>query len=429
VPSSEPTPKPSGTASKGVALAIVVAALGYFVDIYDLILFGVVREDSLKGLGYASDALRTKGELLLSVQMAGLLLGGVLWGVLADRKGRLAVLFGSILIYSVANIANGFVTNLEAYVAVRFIAGIGLAGELGAGITLVSELMKTEKRGYGTTLVATFGLLGAIVANLVASRDWGFSIANWRVAYFVGGGLGVLLLVLRIRVFESSLFDNVKSHTTVQRGNLLMLLQRDRLKRYLQSILIGVPIWFVVGVYVFFVRDFLAARPETASLAQAVKTGLAIQWCYIGLSLGDISSGLLSQVLRSRRWAIVLYLSITLLAVLYFYFGSLGSPNAVYAVMFAMGFGTGYWAVFVTVAAEQFGTNLRATVATTVPNFVRGSVSAILPLIAWLRVEDGPDLGAYGSAALVGVMVLILAAWAVLTMPETFHKNLDYYEK
>lgn len=418
-----PTPK------RGVVLAIVVAALGYFVDIYDLILFGVIRVDSLKDIGLTQQQIQTDGEIVLSVQMIGLLLGGIVWGIIGDRKGRLSVLFGSILIYSLANIANGFVNDLTSYAVLRFIAGIGLAGELGAGITLVSELMTKEKRGYGTTIVAAFGLLGAVVAGAVGGYNWNLGIANWRVAYFVGGGLGLLLLVLRIGVFESGMFSQAKA-ASVQRGNFLALFtKKERFLKYLHSILIGIPIWYIVGLLVFFLPEFVQALDLPARVQENVNVGQAISLCYIGLAIGDISSGLLSQVLKSRKRAVATFMVLTVAFGGYYLLGGMTSLTQVYVTCFLLGFGTGYWAVFVTVASEQFGTNIRATVTTTVPNFVRGSLSLVILLFTFLREENGLGLGMVNSALIVGGIVFAAAFTSLYLMPETYGKDLNYLEE
>ena len=174
------------------------------VDMYDLFLFSINRVSSLKSLHISGEQLLADGIMLLNLQMAGMLIGGIFWGIMGDKKGRLSVLFGSILIYSIANIGNGFVTTVTQYAVLRFIAGFGLAGELGAGITLVTEILPKERRGYGTTLVATVGIMGALLAYFVSH------LFDWRTAYFIGGGLGLILMILRVRVFESGMFMKLK---------------------------------------------------------------------------------------------------------------------------------------------------------------------------------------------------------------------------
>ena len=173
----------SGATRRAVSLAVLVAALGYFVDIYDLILFGAVRGPSLQALGFSPADVQDKGILLLQLQMGGMLVGGILWGIIGDRRGRLSVLFGSIILYSIANLVNGTVDTLTGYAICRVIAGIGLAGELGAGITLVSELMDKERRGLGTTIVAATGILGGVVAGIVGGAVPGIPAVDWRTAY------------------------------------------------------------------------------------------------------------------------------------------------------------------------------------------------------------------------------------------------------
>ncbi len=407
-----------------VNAAVVVAALGYFVDIYDLILFSIVRVKSLGDLGVVGKAaLKAQGEYLITMQMGGMLLGGILWGVLGDKKGRLSVLFGSILLYSLANLANGFVQTLDQYAWLRLIAGIGLAGELGAGITLVSESLPPDKRGYGTMLVATVGVSGALLAYFVGEH------LGWRNAYFVGGGLGLALLGLRAGVFESGMFQAAVAAPGVARGNFLSLFtQPARLGKYLRCLLIGVPLWFVVGILITFAPEFgEALGVQVPAGAAPLSAGLAVFWCYLGLVFGDLASGLLSQALRSRNRALQVFLVFCGGMVGVYLFGLKGaSPTAFYGVCFALGLSVGFWALFVTVAAEQFGTNLRATVATTAPNFARGSVVLLVPAFRWAEAHLG---GRLPGAAALGGAALLVAFWAVSTLPESFGKDLDYVEE
>jgi MFS family permease len=398
------------------SLPVIVAALGYFVDIYDLVLFSIVRVPSLKSLGLSGQDLIDSGVFLLNMQMAGMLIGGILWGVLGDRKGRLKIMFGSIFLYSIANIANGLATSLPTYAALRFIAGIGLAGELGAGITLVSEVLHSSIRGYGTMLVASVGVSGAILANFIANTY------EWRNAFVIGGVLGLVLLITRISVAESGMFRAMNKKAGVSRGNMLALFNdRKRFLRYLNSILIGVPIWFVVAILITFSPEFARAFGTTGP----VSAGNAVMFCYLGLVFGDLSSGLLSQALQSRKKVVFLFMLLSLGAIgLYFLQGS-RSPEFFYGVCLVLGFASGYWAIFVTVAAEQFGTNLRATVATTVPNFVRGMVVPITLLFQLFRQY----LGLEGGALAVGAICVVVAFFALASLEETFHKDLDYYEE
>lgn len=399
---------------RGVAAAILLAALGYFVDIYDLILFSIVRVPSLKDIGVAPERLLDTGLLLINMQMGGMLLGGLLWGILGDKKGRLSVLFGSIAMYSLANLANGFVHTIPAYAALRLIAGVGLAGELGAGITLVSELMSKETRGYGTMIVAGVGILGGVAAGLVGD------FFGWRTAYFVGGGMGLALLTLRIGVYESGLFDKLK-RSAVKRGDFFMLLRSgENLRKYLSCILLGVPIWFVIGILATFAPEFGKAldMPVPPTGARAV------MWLYLGCALGDFASGGLSQYLRSRRRAALVFV-LASAAVCAIYLNLRGAALLpFYAACFGLGFFAGYWAVFVTIASEQFGTNIRATVTTTVPNFVRGSLVAV----SWGFQALKPSHGIITAAGVVGAGTFLLALLALAGLKETFGKDLDYLE-
>lgn len=403
------------TAKQRMNLAVFVAALGYFVDIYDLVLFSIVRIASLKDLGVSGEALLNDGVYLLNMQMIGMLLGGVLWGIYGDKRGRLQVLFGSICLYSLANIANAFVSSVEQYALLRFLAGIGLAGEIGAGITLVSELMPKETRGYGTTIVATIGVSGAVVAGLVGDYF------AWRTSYIIGGVMGLSLLVLRVSISESGLFDAVRSQRDVARGDLRLLLgSRDRILRYVHSIVIGIPAWFVVGVLVTFSPEISAAL----GVVGTIKVSSSVLYCYIGLTLGDLASGLASQFWQSRKRAIGVFVGCACAASLLLLSSPGISENVFYGALVAIGFFGGYWAVFVASAAEQFGTNLRATVATTVPNFVRGTTVLMTLMFNGLK----GTLGVVGSAQLVCVLVGVLALHSLWRMSETFGRDLDFVE-
>lgn len=401
------------------SIAVLVAALGYFVDIYDLLLFGIIRIPSLNDMGLSPEQVLTDGESILQWQMWGLLLGGIIWGVMGDKRGRLSVLFGSIVLYSLANIANGFVETVDQYKWIRFIAGLGLAGELGAGITLVSELTPKEKRGIATSLVAGIGLTGAVVAFLMKEYF------HWRTCYFIGGGLGMLLLVLRISVFESGMFNQVKT-MEVQRGNLFMLFTNwDRFKRYLFGILIGLPTWFVIGVLVTFSSEF----GKQFGITEPIDPGKAIMFAYAAISIGDIAVGFVSQWLKSRKNALYVFYAITaLFMVLFFTTQWNGSAAKMYWICAGLGFGTGFWAIFVTMGAEQFGTNLRATAATTIPNMVRGMLAIfILPLFQWLRGMDG--IGFVNGGVITGIVVMSIGILAAILTKETFGKDLNFVEK
>jgi MFS transporter, putative metabolite:H+ symporter len=396
------------------SIPVIVAALGYFVDIYDLLLFSIVRIPSLRSMGVADAEMLAQGEYLIRAQMIGLLLGGIIWGVMGDKRGRLSVLFGSILLYSLANIANGFVTSVDQYAVLRFIAGIGLAGELGAGITLVSESLPTKLRGYGTTLVATVGLMGAVLANYVAKTF------DWQMAYFIGGGLGLILLVTRISVFESGIFLKLKEQE-VERGNFFQLFnQMDRFKKFVGCILIGLPIWFVIGILITFSPEFAKAMNITGVVA-----GDAVMFSYIGLAAGDLLSGFASQAVRSRKKTVFVFILLTLLFIVTYLYWPFSNSTGFYIGCFFLGLGVGYWALFVTIAAEQFGTNLRSTVATTVPNFIRGSVVPLTFMFGYLR----QNLNILHAALIVGIFTILIAFWALRLIDETFSRDLNFLEK
>ena len=394
--------------------SVVVSALGYFVDIYDLVLFSIVRKPSLLALGVTPDRLLAEGVWLINMQMGGMLIGGLLWGILGDKRGRVSVLFGSILLYSIANILNAFVSSVEAYAVLRLLAGIGLAGELGAAVTLVSESLKKEHRGYATGIVAGVGVSGAIAAGLVAEA------LDWKMAYIVGGLLGLALLLLRMRMLESPLFSAQVSPPR-ERGNFFMLWNHaGRCKRYLASILVGVPIWFVIGVLVTFAPEITQELGATASVSAAQ----GIMWAYGGLVLGDLGSGFLSQALGSRRRVLFGFLSGLTATMLVYLFSTGQSPAYYLGLCFVLGVFAGYWAVFVTIAAEQFGTNLRSTVATTVPNFVRGLLVPMTLAFQALRAPFGLRM----AALTVGLVAVTIAFIAARFLPETYGKDLNFLE-
>jgi MFS transporter, putative metabolite:H+ symporter len=398
-----------------IALAVIAAALGFFVDAYDLLLYSIVRNQSLAGIGLTDNLILDVGIDLLNAQLVGMLAGGIVWGVLGDIYGRRSVLFGSIILYSIATLVNGFAENVPVYAVCRFIAGFGLAGELGAGVTLVSELMSKENRGYGTMIVAAVGVLGVVTASLVGD------MFPWRTAYFIGGGLGFMLLFLRLGVRESILFDRVKTES-VSRGNFPALFTDvKRLKKYACLILVAMPIWYVIGILITF-------SPEIGvhlGLNFPPKAGTAIMLYYLALTLGDLTNGFLSQKFKSRKKIIAVFMALTVLfCACYFTFG--GRSLAVfYLICFLVGWSSGYWAVFITVSAEQFGTNLRATVAVTAPNFVRG-LTAILT-IAFKGLK--PMIGTVPGAVLIGAVTILFAFMALFQLEETYGKDLDYTEE
>ena len=396
-------------------LAVIVSALGFFVDVYDLLLFGIVRKPSLTDLGLSPEEVLSQGEFIISIQMIGLLVGGILWGVIGDKKGRLSVLFGSILLYSIANILNGMVVNTTQYAVLRFIAGVGLAGELGAGITLVSELLPKEKRGIATAMVASFGILGAVTAFFMKE------FFTWRMCYYIGGGLGLVLLVLRVSVSESSLFTQIKN-TALQRGNFFMFFtNKERFVRYLRCILIGLPAWYIIGVLVTFSDQF-----GVAFGIEGIDPGKAIMVLYMAIAFGDLSVGLLSQRLKSRKKALFIFYGITILFTTLFFLQQGGSATTFYLICAGLGYGTGFTVVYITMSAEQFGTNLRATAAISIPNMVRGALPLIIVLFKFTRnLFDSYVTGGWVTGVFL-MSIAIIAAWK---MEETFGKDLNFVEE
>lgn len=399
-----------------LSIPVIVAALGYFVDIYDLLLFGIVRLESLTDLGLSEEELSATGASILNWQMTGLLLGGILWGIVGDKKGRLSVLFGSILTYSLANIACGFVQDPTHYKILRFVAGIGLAGELGAGITLVSEILPKRLRAIGTSLVAGIGLFGAVVGYFTVK------LFAWRHAYFIGGGMGICLLLLRLGVFESGMYKNLKTEAHIQKGNFFAFFtDKRRFFLYIKCIALGLPTWFVIGILATFSNEF----GKALGIEEPIQPGLAIMWCYVGLAIGDLSSGFISHALHSRKKAVAYMMLFTLAGSVVYLFAGLSTSTAMYGLCLWMGLGIGYWAMFVTIGAEQFGTNLRATAATTIPNMVRGMVVLMTTLYGFAK----PSIGVLLAGAVVGLLCFAAGFYATLTIPETHNRDLNFLEE
>jgi putative MFS transporter len=406
------------------SLPVIVGALGYFVDVYDLLLFSIIRVPSLQSLGLSPDDVASRGLHILSIQMVGLLIGGIVWGILGDKLGRLRVLFASIILYSLGSIANGFVHTLGEYTLARFVTGLGLAGELGAGITLVSEIMPKEKRGIATSLVAGIGLSGAVFAYFIRVWFVAPSGEGWRTCYFIGGGLGFLLLFLRVGVLESGMFKSIENKQ-VSKGNILMLFTNGRrFRKYLTAILIALPNWYVIGILVSF-SDKFASKMDVRG---RVDPGKSIMVAYAAITVGDILIGFISQGLKSRKNALWLFHIITVLSVIWFFNLQGQTSSAMYLVCICMGLGTGFWAMFVTMAAEQFGTNIRATVATTVPNMARGSLYLVSLLFTSLQGVLPKDKAYLESGWITGIIVFAIASIALIMTEETFGKDLNYLE-
>ncbi len=400
-------------------IAVIVAALGYFVDIYDLLLFTIVKKSSVLSVGSSDTTLLMDSTKIINWQMGGLLLGGIIWGILGDKKGRLSVLFGSIILYSAANFITGYIQTVDQYAWCRFVAGLGLAGELGAGITLVSELLPKNKRGVGTSLVAGIGLFGAVAAYF--TYQW--TSEDWRLCYKIGGGLGILLLFLRISVAESGMFKQVKE-TGVQRGNFLMFFNNPRrFKKYVLAILIGLPTWYVVGILINQSDRFGKAMFGSTT----IDSGRSIMFAYTAIAIGDILIGLVSQYFKSRKKALLVFYSLCAFSLILFFSGLNNSDTRMYIICCMLGFGNGYWAIFVTMGAEQFGTNLRATAATTIPNMVRGALPLInlMFLDLFQKTWEWPLIKA---GIVTGVVVMIITFIAFYFTEETFHKDLNYTE-
>jgi putative MFS transporter len=395
-------------------LAVIVSALGFFVDTYDLLLFAIIRKPSLTSLGLNPAEVLSKGELLISIQMIGMVIGGIIFGIMGDKNGRLKVLFGSILLYSIANILNGMVGTLNEYFILRFIAGVGLAGELGAGITLVSESLPKEKRSTAAGFIAGFGLFGVVAASVISK------MVDWRMCYYLGGALGLLLLLLRIQVQESSMFKQVQNES-VSKGNFLMFFNnRRRFAKYMQCILIGLPVWYIIGILVTFSDQFAKALH-----INGVEPGTAIMYLYLAIAAGDFSVGWLSHKLQSRKKTLFIFYGIAVLfTVLYFLQGG-GSATWFYIICVGLGYGSGLNVVYITSSVEQFGTNLRATAGISIPNMVRGTLPLMILLFKFTRNVFGNYITGGWVTGLIIFAIGISAAWF---LDETYGKDLEFTE-
>lgn len=403
--------------AKILSAPVIVAALGYFVDIYDLVLFSIVRKPSLKAIGLSEIQIENYGLWLLNIQMIGMLIGGVIWGIIGDKKGRLSVLFGSILLYSLANILNAFVVDISQYGILRFIAGVGLAGELGAGITLVSEILHKDKRGWGTTIVATVGVSGAVFAGLLGSSG-----VSWSTCYIVGGVLGLGLLALRFGVFESGMYQKVKEEGN-QLGSLRLLFSnKKRVTTYFKCILIGLPIWYCIGI-------LITLSPELGKelgIVGKIEPPKSIMYCYAGVTMGDLLSGIISQWMKSRKKVLQYFVLATLVMVIAYFFMQNQSVQNFYFLFIVLGFAAGYWAVLISSASEQFGTNIRATATTSIPNFIR---AALVPITIVYTTLQSFDISKLNSALYTGIACCVIAFLAAYFLEESFGKDLNYQEK
>lgn len=400
-----------------LSLPIIVAALGFFVDIFDLLLFGIVRKSSFIDLGLSPDLILSKGELTISIQLIGMVIGGIIWGIIGDKFGRLKVLFGSILLYSIANIANGFVQDINWYIAIRFIAGVGLAGELGAGITLTAEILPKEKRGLAGTIIATCGVFGGITAALLSKV-----ITDWRTLYFIGGGIGLVLLALRVSVAESTMFSSLEK-SSVQKGNYLQFFNnKQRFYKYAKGMLIGMPVWYCIGILIFFADEFAKRMGITG-----ITPGNAILFQYIGLAFGDVTAGLISHRLKSRKKALYIFYFIFTVFIALFFMQQNSSPAWFYFICSGLGFGSGISVLYIIASAEQFGTNLRASASTSITNFVRGFTPLLFLIFAQLR--SYPSIGYLKGACIIGVVVMLISFTALYFTKETYGKDLDFIEE
>jgi MFS transporter, putative metabolite:H+ symporter len=400
--------------NKAIALGIIVSALGFFVDLYDIMALAAIGENSLRSIGIAEAAIKKELTYLQSMQMWGMLLGGFLWGIIGDKYGRLKVLFGSIILYSVFTLLNAFVTGINGYAACRFFAGLGLAGELGAGITLVSEQMRKEKRGLGPAIIAGFGVLGAIVAVIIGKNY------DWKTVYIVGGTLGFGLLLLRLGVVESGLFT-IARKSNIARGSFMVILKnKEHLKKFACILLVGMPGWFVNGVMMQ-LSNFIS---KSMGMNPLPDKGKVIIYFFIALSLGDVMGGVVSQWLKSRKKSIYIFLLLHLLMLVLFFTVAKNSVQLYYFIFAGLGLSVGFVIQLFTLAAEQFGTNIRTLVTSSGLNLVRGWVIPLAALFTWMN--EGLLIIEWKSAAVIAFVVVAVSFWALSQLEETFDKDLAF---
>ena len=400
-----------------LSIPVIVGALGFFVDVYDLLLFSIVRKPSLESFHLSPDQVLSQGEWIISLQMFGLMIGGFFWGVMGDKKGRLSVLFGSIVLYSLATIANGMAQNVFQYSVTRFIAGLGLAGELGASITLVCEMLPKEKRGIASSVIASVGVMGAITAFIV------YKIFNdWRICYYIGGVMGLLLLFLRMGVFESSMYSELEG-ADVQKGNLWMLFNNtNRFFRYMKGVAIGLPVWFVIGILITFSDKF----GKELGINEVIEPGKAIMYQYVALCFGDLSAGILSNIIKSRKKTLFIFFGILAFFMVLYFTMQNGTAERMYWLCAGLGFGSGISVLYITMSAEQFGTNLRATTAISIPNVVRGFLPLIILIFKGIRTLTGNYIN---GGWITGAIFLLLAIAAAVYTKETFGREMNYIEE
>lgn len=399
--------------SKQEILTVLVVALGYYVDAYDLLVMSAVRKPSLLSLGVPESETLNIGLSLLNYQLVGLMIGGVMWGVIADKYGRKKALFGSILIYSFANIANGYINSVNMYYWLRIIAGFGLAGELGVGISLITENVAKERRTISTAIVSFFGMLGA------STGGWFGSIFEWQNCFLIGGFAGLLLLLLRLKVEESVMFNEIKDKN-VSKGNIWMIIKNPKtLLTYFFCTLAGAASILFIGV-------FIQSTPELGKLFNLnITAGIALIWYYLGASVSEIIAGLLSKLLKERKAPIYIFYAISLLAITNFCVNVPNSPYFFYLNCLFLGFGLGWWSQLITLSAELFGINVRATAATSIPTFAR----------AWnipfsnIFKQNIPNLGIVNSAFGIGVIVVSLAIISITMVKETFENDANFIER
>jgi len=397
-------------------ITVLVAAMGYFVDVTDLWLFSNLRVASLRDLGLSDDQVTDTGALLLNSQQIGLLVGSVIWGVMGDKRGRASVMFGSIFLYSVGNILNAFVTSVPQYVALRFITGVGLAGEIGAGITLVCEILPRDKRGIGTTFVTGLGVAGAILAALMGKY------LSWRTAFFVGGCLGLGLFFLRVFTHDSGLFERMSEDRAIKRGSIKQLVTTpDLLVRFLSCVASGMPIYLTFSIFAVFSPEIAPAL----GIKESVSISDVMLCVSVGLTLGDVLAGIISQLARRRKGPLIFLVLMNFVAAVTITMGFSRSSLVYLVLVFILGLTSGYWACLITTSAEQFGTNIRATVTTMVPNFVRAT--AIPITILFIQVKK--YLSIQSTVLLVTFIVFSAAFWGLSRLRESFHADLDYYEE
>jgi MFS transporter, putative metabolite:H+ symporter len=388
--------------------SLFLIGCGYFIDIFDLVLFSTLRISSFEELKITDPTYWTV--VFFNLQMTGILVGGIFWGKMADIKGRSWSFMGTILVFSIANIINGLTSSLTVYGICRFIAGFGLAGEMGSGIALICEKVPDEKRSLYLGFVSSLGCIGAVLSG------WLGDIVYWRYLFIGSGFAGILLTLLRKNLLEPDLFRKTAT-LNIPRGQWKTLFQSPPdLIRFILLIFLGIPMWYIIGI----LWSFSTEMTSTIGL-NIFTSGQAILWGYVGVWMGDMLMPFVSQFLKSRIFTIQICLIMMLLGVIYLFQFQPHSLLSFQLTHIFLGFTIGYWAVYATLCGESFGTNIRALTSTSLPSLIRFSSIPMMIIYQYGRDENELNI-----ALGMGLTVLCISMITTYFIKDTFQKDIDF---